>query len=187
MWTNSKSPYKHYSMTSNQGFFRRWKLVGAALYVLMILILVQPSKVWRGVSPLCFVRCYHTSATVVYREISSATKTSLLSTSTVMRSTCLVMNFLTLCCNASPSLCSEVSAVALLSTVARYASRLENSCLSCHFLTAFSSLGSRPHVASNKSMTAGLDKISWELALSCPRSDILVACKSAHFSKSLGL
>ena len=174
-------------MTSNRGCFRRWNLVGAALYVLMILILVQPSKVWRGVSPLCFVRCYHTSATVVYREISSDTKTSLPLTSTVMRSTCLVMNFLTLCCNASPSLCSEVSVLALLSTVARYASRLENSCLSCHFLTAFSSLSSRPHVSSNKSMTAGLDKISWELALSCPRSDILVACKSAHFSKRPGL
>jgi hypothetical protein len=184
---NSKLSYIHYSMTSNQGFFRRWKLVGAALYVLMMLILVQSSKVWRGMSPLCFVLCYHTSAVVIYREIYSATKTSLPLTSTVMRSTCLVMNFLTLCCNASPSLCSEVSVLALLSTVARYASRLESSCLSCHFLTAFSSLGSRPHAASNKYMTAGLDKISWELALSCPRSDTLVACKSTHSSKSLDL
>lgn len=128
-----------------------------------------------------------TSATVAYREVSSAEKARLPLTSTVMRSTCLVMNFLTLCCNASLSLCSEVSVLALLSTVARYAYRLDTSRLSCNFLTAFSSLGGQPHIASNKSMTARLDEISWELALSCPRSDILVACKSAHLGKSLGL
>jgi hypothetical protein len=33
----------------------------------------------------------------------------------------------------------------------------------------------------------GLDKIPWEIALSCPRSDILVACKSAHLNKILNL
>jgi len=122
-----------------------------------------------------------------YREVSSAAKARLPLTSTEMRSTCLVLNFLTIGCNALPSLCSEVSVLALLSAVARYASMLDTSCLSCHFLTAFSSMGSQSHIASNKSITARLDKMSWELALSCPRSDILVACKSTHLSKSLGM
>lgn len=72
--------------------------------------------------------------------------------------------------------------------MAIYASRLDASCLSCHFLTAVSSLGDRRgDITKNKVTTTGLDKISWELVLSCPRSDILVACKSVHFSKSLSL
>lgn len=33
----------------------------------------------------------------------------------------------------------------------------------------------------------GFDKIQWEIALSCPRSDIIVACKSAHPNKILKL
>ncbi len=98
------------------------------------------------------------------------------------------MNFLTLCCNASPRLCCGVSVSVLLSTMAIYASRLDASCLSCHFLTAVSSLGDRRgDITKNKFTSTGLDKISWELVLSCPRSDILVACKSVHLSKSLSL
>jgi len=107
-------------------------------------------------------------------------------TPTAIRETCLVMNFLALCCNAVPFPGCGASVSVLLSTVAIYALRLETSCLSCHFLTAVSSLGrGRGDIPPNKSVSMGLDKLTWEVALSCPRSDILMACK--YLSKSLGL
>jgi hypothetical protein len=98
------------------------------------------------------------------------------------------MSFLTLCCKTSPRLCCGTSVSALLSTVAIYASRMDTSYLSCHLLTLLSSLGSsRPHIPANKSLNIGFDKIPWEIALSRPRSDILMACKFAHINKILKL
>jgi hypothetical protein len=121
-----------------------------------------------------------------HREVSCAAKMRAPLTPTAIRETCLVMNFLALCCNAVPFPGCGASASVLLSTVAIYALRLETSCLSCHFLTAVSSLGSgRGDIPPNKSVSMGLDKLTWEVALSCPRSDILMACK--YLSKSLGL
>jgi len=87
-----------------------------------------------------------------------------------------MLNFLTLCCNASSCLSCGVSVSALLSTVIIYASRLHTSCLSCHVLTAVSSFeGSRRNNPSNMSIKLESDKIPWEIALSYPRSDILMA------------
>ena len=123
-----------------------------------------------------------------HREVSSAAKMRAPLTSNAIQATRLVMNFLTLCCNAAPFLNCGASVSALLSTVAIYASRLESSCLSCHFLIAVSSLdGRRGDILPNKSVSMGLHKLTWEVALSCPRSDILMACKSAYLSKNLGL
>ncbi|KAI0304910.1 hypothetical protein BC826DRAFT_23029 [Russula brevipes] len=110
------------------------------------------------------------------KTISSASRTHAPLTSTMIRTTRLMMNFLTLCCNAS-RLCCGVSVSALLTTVAAYASKLDDTlCLSCHLLTSFSSLeGSRADILLNKSVSVKLHKVPWEIALSCPRSDILVA------------
>ena len=100
----------------------------------------------------------------------------------------LAMSFLTLCCKTSPRLCCGISVSGLLSTVALYASRMDNSYLSCHLLTLLSSLGrSRGHIRANKSLNIGFDKIPWELAVSLPRSDILMACKIAHTNGILSL
>lgn len=105
-------------------------------------------------------------------------------TSNAIQATRLVMNFLALCCNAAPFLNCGAPVSALLSTVAIYASRLETSCLSCHFLIAVSSLdGRRGKILPNKSASMGLHKLTWEVALSCPRSDIVVACKSAYSAR----
>ncbi|KAH9968988.1 hypothetical protein BC827DRAFT_302021 [Russula dissimulans] len=105
------------------------------------------------------------------RLISSAAETRAPLTSTTIRTTSLMLNFLALCCNASSCLSCGVSVSALLSTVIIYTSRLHTSCLSCHVLTAVSSFeGSRRNNPSNKSI-----KIPWEIALSYPRSDILMA------------
>jgi len=87
-----------------------------------------------------------------------------------------MLNFLTLCCNASPYLSCGASASALLSTVVIYTSRLGASCLSCHLLTAVSAFeGLRRNNPSNKSTRLESDKILWEIALSYPRSDVLMA------------
>lgn len=86
------------------------------------------------------------------------------------------MSFLTLCCKTSPRLCCGISVSALLSAVAIYASKMDTSYLSCHLLTLLTSLGSsRGHIPANKSLNIGFDKIPWEIALSRPRSDILMA------------
>ena len=59
--------------------------------------------------------------------------------------------------------------------------------LSCHVLTLLTCLeGSRGDLP-KKSLNMGPDKIPWEIALSCPRSNILMACKSAHLNKILNL
>jgi hypothetical protein len=69
-----------------------------------------------------------------------------------------------------------------------YASRMDSSYLSCHLLTLLSSLGSsRGHIRANKSLNIGFDKIPWEIALSCPRPDIVMACKIAHINGILSL
>ena len=100
----------------------------------------------------------------------------------------LAMSFLTLCCKTSPRLCCGTSVSALLSTVAIYASRMDSSYLSCHLLTLLSSLESaRGHIPANKSLNVGFDKMPWELALSRPRSDILMACKIAYINEILSL
>jgi hypothetical protein len=116
-----------------------------------------------------------------YRAVSAAEgRTSL--TQDMIRTIGLAMSFLTLCCRTSPRLCCGVSVSALLSTVAIYASRMDTSYLSCHLLTLLSSLGSsRGHIP--KSLNIGFDKIPWEIALSRPRSDILLACKIAHINE----
>ncbi|KAF8507125.1 hypothetical protein F5888DRAFT_72856 [Russula emetica] len=88
----------------------------------------------------------------------------------------LAMSFLTLCCKTSPRFCCGISVSALLSKVAKYASRMDTSYLSCHLLTLLSSLGnSRGHIPANKSLNIGFDKIPWEIALSRPRSDMPMA------------
>ena len=112
-----------------------------------------------------------------HRVISSAAGTRAPLTSTTIRTTSLMLNFLTLCCNTS----SGVSASGFLSAVEIYTSRLDASCLSCHLLTAVSSFkGSRCNNPSNRSIRLESDRIPWEIALSYPRSDILMACKSTH-------
>ena len=98
------------------------------------------------------------------------------------------MSFLTLCCKTSPRLCGGISVSTLLSTVATYASRMDAPHLSCHVLTLFSSLeGSRGDIPPNKALNTGFDKVPWEIVLSCPRSDIFMACKSVHLNKILNL
>lgn len=90
----------------------------------------------------------------------------------------LMMNFLTLCCTASSRLRSEVSVSALLSTVATCTSKFDCSRLICLLLTTHSSIG---YSRSQNSWTrdrfpgAGVNEIPWEIALSFPRSDLLVA------------
>ena len=106
----------------------------------------------------------------------------------MIRTIGLAMSFLTLCCKTSPRLCCGTSVSSLLSSVAIYASRMDTSYLSCHLLTLLSSLGSsRGHIPANKSLNIGFDKIPWEIAFSCSRSDILMACKIAHIDETLGL
>ena len=114
--------------------------------------------------------------------ISSAAERRAPLTPDVIRATGLIMSFLTLCCETSPRLCCGISVSALLSTVTIYASRMDTPYLSCHVLTLFSSLEGSRVTPPNKSLNTGFDKIPWEIALSCPRSDILIACKSAHFN-----
>ena len=122
------------------------------------------------------------------REVLSAAKMRAPLTSNAIQATRLIMNFLTLCCNAAPFLDCGASVSALLSAVAVYASRLKTSCLSCHFLIAVSSLdGRRGDNLRNKCISMGLRKLTWEVALSCPRSDILIACTFAYLNKNLGL
>ncbi|KAH9985425.1 hypothetical protein BJV74DRAFT_576100 [Russula compacta] len=121
---------------------------------------------------------FGTLSIVLRRVIASAAETRVLLTPCMIQTTCLMMNFLTLYCNASPRLCCGASISALLSTVAIYASRLDNSCFSCHLLTAISSFeDSRCHIPPSKFVNMGFEKIPWEIALSCPslRSDILTA------------
>ncbi|KAH9042393.1 hypothetical protein EDB84DRAFT_913523 [Lactarius hengduanensis] len=95
-----------------------------------------------------------------------------------MQSIRLVMNFLTLCCNASLRLCSEISVSALLSTVTTCASKSGCSQLVCPLLTTLSTFGDS---RGNTSRTpkrfpgVGVNEIPWEIALSFPRSDLLVA------------
>ena len=119
---------------------------------------------------------------VSYRAVSAAGRAPL--TQDMIRTIGLAMSFLTLCCKTSPRLCCGISVSALLSAVAIYASNVDTSCLSCHLLTLLSSLGSsRGHIPLN----IGFDKIPWEIALSRPRSDILMACKIAHINEILSL
>ena len=114
--------------------------------------------------------------------ISSAAAKRAPLTPDVTRATGLIMSFLTHCCETSPRLCCGISVSALLSTVTIYASRMDTPYLSCHVLTLFSSLEGSRGTPPNKSLNKGFDKIPWEIALSCPRSDILMACKSAHLN-----
>ncbi|KAI0307781.1 hypothetical protein B0F90DRAFT_1677198 [Multifurca ochricompacta] len=110
------------------------------------------------------------------RVICSATETRAPLISTMIRTVCLTMNFLTLCFSVAPRLCHGVSVSTFLHTVATYASELNASYLSCPLLTAVSTLeGTRDNTSSDKSVNAEVDTIPWEIALSCPRSDILVA------------
>ena len=89
-----------------------------------------------------------------------------------------MMNFLTLCYGASPYLSSGVSISALLSSVATYTSELNTSRLSCHLLITASALeDSRSNTPRDKFVSMGINKIPWEIVQTCPRSDILVACK----------
>ncbi len=111
--------------------------------------------------------------------VSSAAETCVPLTQDMIRTIGLAMSFLTLCCKTFPRLCCGISVSALLSTVAVYVSRMDTY-LSCHLLTLLSSLGSS---RGNKSLNIGYDKIPWEIGLSRPRSDILMACKSAHINK----
>ncbi|KAF8271420.1 hypothetical protein EI94DRAFT_582509 [Lactarius quietus] len=100
---------------------------------------------------------------------------SILSTTQPLR---LMMNFLTLCCNASLRLSSEVSISALLSTMATWASKFNCSRLICHILTTFSTIGdsrSNNPRTQNRFPSVGVNEIPWEAALSFPRSDLLVA------------
>ncbi|KAH9064246.1 hypothetical protein EDB87DRAFT_1394484 [Lactarius vividus] len=95
-----------------------------------------------------------------------------------MQSIRLMMNFLTLCCNASLRLCSENSVSALLSTVTTHASKSGCSRLICHLLTTLSTIGdSRGNTSQTRNRFLGVrvNEIPWEIALSLPRSDLLVA------------
>jgi hypothetical protein len=113
------------------------------------------------------------------REIQSAAEMRAPLAPTTIRTICLIMNFVTLCCGTSLNFCSGAPVSALLSSVARYASELNTSCLSCHLLMTVSALErSRSNIQPNKFVRLGVNKVPWEIALSCPRSDILVACKS---------
>jgi hypothetical protein len=47
--------------------------------------------------------------------------------------------------------------------------------------------GPRADILLNKSVSVKLHKVPWEIALSCPRSDILVACKFAYLNNNLSL
>jgi hypothetical protein len=109
------------------------------------------------------------------RLIHTGPETQGQSITSTTQSLCLMMNFLTLCCNASLRFCSEVSISALLSTVATCTSKFSCSRLICHLLTMHSSIG---HSRSNKSRTQ--NEIPWEIALSFPRSDLLVACERTY-------
>ncbi len=94
------------------------------------------------------------------------------------------MNFLTLCCNASLDLRSEVSVSALLSTVATYTSKFDCSRLICHLLVTLSTIGdSRSNTSRKQNRFPGVrvNEIPWEVALSFPRSDLLVACERTYF------
>ncbi|KAI9460904.1 hypothetical protein BJY52DRAFT_238446 [Lactarius psammicola] len=98
-----------------------------------------------------------------------------------MQSIRLMMNFLTLCCNAR--LCSKVSVSALLSTVATCTSKFNCSRLICHLLTTLSTIGdSRSNTSrtQNSFPSVGVNEIPWEIALSFPRSDLLVACERTY-------
>lgn len=119
---------------------------------------------------------------VPYREISFAAEKRAQLTPDITQATGLIMSFLTLCCKTSPRLCCGISVSALLSTVTIYVSRMNTSYLSCHVLTLFSSLEGLRGIPRNK-----IPPLPWEIALSCPRSDIIVACKSAHSCKFLKL
>ena len=124
---------------------------------------------------------------VSYRALSAAEGCAPL-TQDMIRMISLAMSFLTLCCKTSPRLCCGISVSALLSTVTKYASRMDTSYLSCHLLTLLSSLGSsRGHIPANKSLNVGFDKIPWEIAFSRSRSDILMACKIAHINEILSV
>lgn len=95
-----------------------------------------------------------------------------------MQSIRLMMNFLTLCCNASLRLCSEISVSALLSTVTTCASKSGCSQLVCPLLTTLSTIGdSRGNTSRTRKRFpgVGVNEIPWEIALSFPRSDLLVA------------
>ncbi|KAH9175329.1 hypothetical protein EDB89DRAFT_353704 [Lactarius sanguifluus] len=95
-----------------------------------------------------------------------------------MQSIRLMMNFLTLCCNASLRLCSEIFVSALLSTVTTCVSKSGCSQLVCHLLTTLSTIGdSRGNTSRTRKRFpgVGVNEIPWEIALSFPRSDLLVA------------
>ncbi|KAI9445224.1 hypothetical protein H4582DRAFT_1914093 [Lactarius indigo] len=99
-----------------------------------------------------------------------------------IRSIRLVMNFLTLCCNASLRLCSEISVSALVSTVTACASKSGSSQLICHLLTTLSAIGdSRGNTSRtrNRFPGVGVNEIPWEIALSFPPSDLLRALQSS--------
>ena len=100
---------------------------------------------------------------------------SMLSTTQSLR---LMMNFLTLSCNASLRLRSEVSVSAFLCTTATYISKFDCSRLICHLLTTLSTIGdsrSKNFRTQNRFPGVGVKEIPWEIALSFPRSDLLVA------------
>ncbi|KAF8481156.1 hypothetical protein DFH94DRAFT_444211 [Russula ochroleuca] len=159
MQMNSKLPYKHWRTTSSHDFFRCW-----------ITVSVESLQRWVAVLSYSMLSI---SSFVPYRVVSSAVERRAPLTPDTILTTGLIMSFLTLCW---PRLCCRISVSALLSTVAIYASRMNTPYLSCHVLTLFSSFeGSRGDIPPNKSLNMGLDKIPWEIALSCPRSDILVA------------
>jgi hypothetical protein len=116
------------------------------------------------------------------REIHSAAEMRAPLAPATIRTICVTMNFVTLCCGTSQNLCGGAPVSALLSSLATYASKIDTSCLSCHLLMTVSALeGSRSDVPPNA------DKVPWEIALSCPRSDILVACKSTPLNGNLDL
>jgi hypothetical protein len=120
------------------------------------------------------------------REIQSAAEMRAPLASTTIRTICLIMNFVTLCCGTSLNICSGAPVSALLLSVATYASKLNTSCLSCHLLMTVSALeGSRSNVRPDKFVRLGIKKVPWEIALSCPRSDILVACRSTLLNERL--
>ncbi|KAH9982444.1 hypothetical protein BGW80DRAFT_1453333 [Lactifluus volemus] len=77
-------------------------------------------------------------------DIRSAVESRAPLASATIRTICLTMNFVILCCGTSLSLCSGAPVSALLSSLLTYASELNTSCFSCHLLMATSALeGSR--------------------------------------------
>ncbi len=96
----------------------------------------------------------------------------------------LMMNFLTLCCNASLRLRSEASVSALLSTAASCTSQFDCSQLICHILTIFSTTGNcrKSDMSGTQNIfpRVKVDEIPWEIALSLPRSDLVVACEHTY-------